>query len=78
MRYDTRGCGLSDWDAAVFSVEAWLRDLEAVVDSAGLERFALVGLSQGGAVSIAYAARHPERVSHLVLCGAFARGRFLW
>jgi pimeloyl-ACP methyl ester carboxylesterase/DNA-binding CsgD family transcriptional regulator len=78
VRYDKRGCGLSDWDAGDFSIEAWSSDLEAVVDAAGLERFALLGLSQGGAVSIAYAARHPDRVSHLVLCGAFARGRFLW
>ena len=78
VRYDKRGCGLSDWDASDFSIEAWTSDLEAVVDAAGLERFALVGLSQGGAVSIAYAARHPDRVSHLVLCGAFARGRFQW
>jgi pimeloyl-ACP methyl ester carboxylesterase/DNA-binding CsgD family transcriptional regulator len=78
LRYDTRGCGLSDWDVHDISVDAWADDLAAVVDAAGLERFALVGLSQGGAVSIAYAARHPERVSHLVLCGAFARGRFRW
>jgi pimeloyl-ACP methyl ester carboxylesterase len=49
-------------------------DLEAIVDAAKLDRFALVGTSQGGALSIAYAARHPERVSHIVLLGAFARG----
>jgi pimeloyl-ACP methyl ester carboxylesterase len=49
-------------------------DLAAVADAAALARFALLGKSQGGAVSIAYAARHPDRVSHLVLCGAFARG----
>jgi pimeloyl-ACP methyl ester carboxylesterase/DNA-binding CsgD family transcriptional regulator len=77
-RYDVRGCGLSDWDAADLSFEGWVRDLEAVVDAAQLPSFALIGLSQGGAVSIAYAARHPERVSHLVLCGAFARGRLLY
>jgi len=77
-RYDVRGCGLSDWDAPDLSFEGWVRDLEAVVDAAGLTRFALIGLSQGGAVSIAYAARHPDRVSHLVLCGAFARGRLLF
>jgi pimeloyl-ACP methyl ester carboxylesterase/DNA-binding CsgD family transcriptional regulator len=78
IRYDERGCGLSDWDAADLSFESWVRDLEAVVDAAGLARFALLGMSQGSAVAIAYAARHPERVSHLVLCGAFARGRALW
>jgi pimeloyl-ACP methyl ester carboxylesterase/DNA-binding CsgD family transcriptional regulator len=54
----------------------WLADLEAVVDAAGLERFALLGLSQGAAVSVAYADRHPERVTHLVLYGGYARGRF--
>jgi pimeloyl-ACP methyl ester carboxylesterase/DNA-binding CsgD family transcriptional regulator len=78
IRYDQRGCGLSDWDAADLSFESWVRDLEAVVDAAGLARFALLGMSQGSAVAMAYAARHPERVSHLVLCGAFARGRALW
>jgi pimeloyl-ACP methyl ester carboxylesterase len=57
-----------------FSLEAWVRDLETVVDAAGLEKFALVGLSQGGAVAIAYAARHPERVSQLILCGGYSRG----
>ena len=78
IRYDKRGCGLSDWDVKDLSFEAWVRDLEAVVDAAGLKRFALFGMSQGGAVCVAYAARHPERVSHLVLCGAFARGRLLY
>ena len=75
VRYDERGCGLSDWDAPEFSFEAWVRDLEAVVDAAGLDRFALLGISQGGPVAIAYAVRHPERVSRLVLLGAFAQGR---
>ncbi len=73
-RYDSRGCGLSDRDATDASLDVLVADLEAVVDAAKLERFALLGISQGGAVSIAYAARHPERVSHLVLLGAFARG----
>lgn len=73
-RYDCRGCGLSDRDVDNFSLDELVGDLESVVDSAGLKRFALLGMSQGGAVSIAYTARHPERVSHLVLCGAFARG----
>ncbi|MGQ0748996.1 MAG: alpha/beta fold hydrolase, partial [Betaproteobacteria bacterium] len=77
VRYDERGCGLSDWDAADLSFEAWVRDLEAVVDAVALERFALLGISQGGPVAIAYAVRHPERVTHLVLYGSFAVGRFL-
>lgn len=75
VRYDARGSGLSDWDVSRFSFDAWVEDLEAVVDAVGLERFPLLGMSQGGAVAIAFAARHPERVSHLVLLGAFARGR---
>jgi pimeloyl-ACP methyl ester carboxylesterase/DNA-binding CsgD family transcriptional regulator len=75
LRYDSRGCGLSDRDPAEISFEAWVRDLEAVVDAAQLDRFPLLGISQGGAIAIAYAVRHPERVSHLVLYGAFARGR---
>ena len=75
VRYDERGCGLSDWDIPRFSVEDWVDDLEAVVDAAGLDRFPLLGISQGGPVAIAYAVRHPERVTHLVLLGAFAQGR---
>ncbi len=75
LRYDERGSGLSDRDVGRFSIDAWVSDLEAVVDAAGLERFALLGLSNGAAVAIAYAVRHPDRVSHLVLCGAFSQGR---
>jgi len=75
IRYDSRGCGLSDREPQDMSSEAWLRDLEAVVDATGFERFALLGPSRGGATAIEYAVRHPERVSHLVLYGAFARGR---
>jgi pimeloyl-ACP methyl ester carboxylesterase/DNA-binding CsgD family transcriptional regulator len=75
VRYDERGSGLSDRDVTRFSTDAWVEDLEAVVDEAGLERFSLLGLSNAGAVAIAYAVRHPERVSHLVLCGAFSQGR---
>jgi pimeloyl-ACP methyl ester carboxylesterase/DNA-binding CsgD family transcriptional regulator len=74
LRMDERGCGLSDWDVADISFEAWVRDLEAVVDAAGLERFALFGHSQGGAIAVEYAVRHPERVSHLILLGSYARG----
>jgi pimeloyl-ACP methyl ester carboxylesterase len=73
-QYDCRDCGLSDRDVDSFTLDELVDDLASVVDAAGLETFALLGMSQGGAVSIAYAARHPERVSHLVLCGAFARG----
>jgi len=76
VRMDTRGCGLADRGVAEISFEAFVRDLEAVVDAAGLERFALFGHSQGGAISIEYAARHPERVTHLVLLGTYTRGRF--
>jgi pimeloyl-ACP methyl ester carboxylesterase/DNA-binding winged helix-turn-helix (wHTH) protein len=75
VRYDVRGTGLSDWDTDDISFEAFVRDLETVVDALGLERFALFGLSQGGAVAIAYAARHPERVSRVVVHGAFALGQ---
>jgi pimeloyl-ACP methyl ester carboxylesterase len=76
IRYDERACGLSDWDVRDISFEAWVRDLETLVDHLGLDRFRMIALSQAGAVAIAYAARHPERVSHLILHGAYARGRF--
>ncbi len=75
LRMDERGCGLSDREGVDISFEAWVRDLEAVVDSAGLGQFALFGHSQGGAIAVEYAVRHPERVSHLVLLGAYARGQ---
>jgi alpha/beta hydrolase fold len=65
-RYDERANGLSDWDVNDLSFESMVTDLEAVVDSLGLKRFPLLGISQGAAVSIEYAARHPHRVSHLV------------
>ncbi len=74
IRYDPRGTGLSDWDVADISLDAWVNDLATVVDAAGLDRFPLFGLSQGCAVSIAYAVRNPDRVSHLILCGGFALG----
>jgi len=75
VRYDQRGCGLSERDVTRFSIDTWVEDLEAVVDAAGLDRFALLGLSNAAPVAVAYAARHPDRVSHLVLCGGFAQGR---
>jgi len=74
IRYDERGNGLSQWDVADISLDAWVRDLETVVEAVDVEKFALFGLSQGGAVAIWYATRHPERVSHLILCGAYSRG----
>jgi pimeloyl-ACP methyl ester carboxylesterase/DNA-binding winged helix-turn-helix (wHTH) protein len=75
VRYDERGCGLSDHDPAELTFESFVRDLEVVVDQIGLDRFPLLGVSQGGAVAIEYAHRHPERVSGLILVGAYARGR---
>jgi pimeloyl-ACP methyl ester carboxylesterase/DNA-binding winged helix-turn-helix (wHTH) protein len=75
IRYDERGNGLSDWEVGDISFDAFVRDLESVVEANGLQRFALLGISQGCAVAIAYAVRHPERVSHLVLYGGYARGR---
>jgi len=74
VRYDERGNGLSDWDVGELSQEAFVADLETVVEATGLERFALLGISQGAAVSIEYAVRHPQRVSHLILFGAYAAG----
>jgi class 3 adenylate cyclase/pimeloyl-ACP methyl ester carboxylesterase len=71
VRYDGRGFGLSDRDVTDFSLDARVRDLEAVVDALGLERFALNGISAGGPTAITYASRHPERVSHLVLSATF-------
>jgi class 3 adenylate cyclase/pimeloyl-ACP methyl ester carboxylesterase len=76
LRYDARGNGLSDWDVDDISLDAWVTDLETVVDAAGLDRFPLFAMSQGCAISIAFAVRHPERVSHLILYGGFARGAY--
>jgi RNA polymerase sigma factor (sigma-70 family) len=77
IRYDERGCGLSDrqFDGTP-TLDTYVGDLAAVVDAAGLERFALLGLSGGGPTAIEYAGRNPERVSHLVLYGTYARGRY--
>src|SRR5688500_15282292 len=74
IRYDERGNGLSDREVDDLSFEAWVADLESVVDARGLDRFPILGISQGGAVAVAYAVRHPERVSALILYGAYARG----
>jgi DNA-binding winged helix-turn-helix (wHTH) protein/pimeloyl-ACP methyl ester carboxylesterase len=74
VRYDARGSGLSDWDVAELSLDAWVTDLDRVVAAAGAKRFPLLGISQGCAISIAYAVRYPERVSHLILYGGFVLG----
>jgi len=74
VRYDARGNGLSDRTVDTISFDAFVSDLEAVVDAMGIPRFALLGISQGCAISIAYAVRYPERVSHLILYGGFAVG----
>jgi class 3 adenylate cyclase/pimeloyl-ACP methyl ester carboxylesterase len=74
LRYDARGNGASDWDVPELSFDLWLSDLETVVDAAGLDRFVLFGMSQGVGLSIAYAVKHPERVSRLILVGGFGVG----
>jgi pimeloyl-ACP methyl ester carboxylesterase/DNA-binding CsgD family transcriptional regulator len=74
VRYDGRGCGLSDHKVADISADAWLRDLEAVADASGHARFVLFGFSQGAAAAVQYAVRHPQRVCGMVLAGSFARG----
>ena len=67
VRYDSRGCGLSERHCSAGRIDDWLLDLEAVVEAEGLRRFALFGPSSGAATAARYAARHPERVSHLVI-----------
>ncbi len=74
VRYDERGNGMSERDVPDVSFATWVRDLETVVDAAGLDRFPLLGISRGGPIAIAYAVKHPERVTQLVLYGAFAVG----
>ena len=76
VRYDKRGTGLSQRELGDYSLETRLRDLEAVVDDLKLRRFSLSGVSEGGPVALAYAAKYPRRVSHLVLMGTFARNPF--
>lgn len=72
VRYDERGYGLSDWDAEDLSLDARVCDLEAVAGAAGLERYAVLAMGQGGQVAISHAARRPERVTRLILNGTFA------
>jgi pimeloyl-ACP methyl ester carboxylesterase/DNA-binding CsgD family transcriptional regulator len=75
VRYDERGCGMTEWNISDLSFERRIADLEAIVDAANArEPFALLGISQGAAVCVAYAVRHPERVSRLILYGAYAQG----
>lgn len=76
VRFDARGNGLSDWDVGNLSLDIWVSDMKSVADAAGLDRFPILALSQGCAVAIAFAARHPERVSHLILYGGFAAGAY--
>lgn len=75
-RFDIRGSGLSDRDVNEQTLEAWVRDVEAVVDSLGWRRFPILGVCQGAAIAVLYAVRHPERVTHLVLYNAYAHGAF--
>lgn len=78
LRHDERGCGMTDWQVGDLSFERWIEDLEAIVEAADpQEPFALLGISQGAAVCIAYTVKYPERVSHLILYGGYARGTFL-
>ena len=77
IRYDERGCGMTDLNVGDLSLERWVEDLETVIEAADVrEPFALLGISQGGPICVAYAVKHPERVSHLILYGAYARGAF--
>ena len=77
IRHDERGCGMTDWNVGDLSFARWIEDLEAVVATVDpKEPFALLGISQGAATCIGYAVRHPERVSRLVLYGAYARGTY--
>ena len=77
VRYDERGCGMSDWNTGALSVDQWTADLEAVIEAAEpAGPVTLLGISQGGAACIKYAIRHPERVARIILYGGYARGAF--
>jgi len=78
LRYDSRGCGLSDREAGDLSFESWIGDFESVIEAAGFRRFSLLATCQGGPIAIEYAARHPERVNKLILYGTYALGRLRW
>jgi len=75
IRYDGRGCGLADREVTDMSFDGFVLDLEAVAASLMIDRFALLGMSQGVATAVAYAVAHPERVSRLILYGGYAQGR---
>jgi pimeloyl-ACP methyl ester carboxylesterase len=78
VRYDERGCGMSEWRAGALSAGQWVGDLESVIDAAGLAGpVTLLGISQGAATCVNYAVRHPERVARMILYGGYARGAFL-
>ena len=74
LRYDERGNGMSQWDVEDISFDAMVADLESIVDASGFERVVLLGVSQGCAISVAYAVRHPERVAGLILYGGYVKG----
>ena len=74
IRYDARGNGLSDWDVKDISFNAFVRDMESVVEAAGVKRFPVLGISQGCAISVEYVIRNPGRVTHLILHGGYAAG----
>jgi pimeloyl-ACP methyl ester carboxylesterase/DNA-binding CsgD family transcriptional regulator len=77
VRYDERGCGMSEWNPGTLNLDQWTADLECVIDAAKPDRpVTLLGISQGAAACIAYAIRHPERVGRLVLYGGYAHGAF--
>jgi pimeloyl-ACP methyl ester carboxylesterase/DNA-binding CsgD family transcriptional regulator len=78
LRYDSRGCGLSDRDPPDLSFEAWVRDFESIIDAADFQQFSILATCQGGPVAIEYAARHPRRVRKLVLYGTYSLGRMRW
>jgi len=78
LRYDSRGCGLSDRATQDLSFEAWVHDFESIIDAAGFQQFSILATCQGGPVAIAYAARHPRRVRKLVLYGTYSLGRMRW
>ena len=74
VRFDLRGSGLSDREVEEQSLDSWVRDLETIVDDAGIDQFPLLGFCQGGAIALSYAVRHPERVSHLILFDSYSQG----
>src|SRR2546425_4573357 len=75
VRYDERGCGMSDWQGGALSLDQWAADLEAVIDAARPDGpVTLLGISQGAAACVRYAVRHPERVARMILYGGYSRG----